>query len=60
MTDRVKSPLERIKARQPDARRRAKEFRTLHENPLDALACVLEDLPVTDDEWDRIVEEPYG
>jgi len=60
MTDKSKSPLERIKARQLDALRRAREFRVLHGEPLDALARVLGDLPVTDDEWDRIVEEPYG
>jgi len=60
MTDKGKSPLERIKARQPDVLRRAKEFRALHGDPLDALMRILGDLPVTDDEWDRIVEEPYG
>jgi len=58
--DRGKSPLERIKAHQLDALRRAREFRTLHGDPLDALACVLGDLPATDDEWDRMIEEPYG
>jgi len=60
MTDKGKSPLERIRARQPDVLRRAKKFRTLHGDPFDALARILGDLPVTDDEWDRIVEEPYG
>jgi len=60
MINKGKSPLERIKARQSDALRRAREFRALHGDPLDALAHVLGDLPVTDDEWDRIVEEPYG
>lgn len=60
MTGKDKSPLERIKARQPDVVRKAGEFRALHGDPFDALARVLGDLPVTDDEWDRIVEEPYG
>jgi len=60
MTDKGKSSLERIKARQPDARRRARGFRASHGDPLDALARILGDLPVTDDEWDRIAEEPYG
>jgi len=60
MTDKGNSPLERIKARQLDALHRARGFRALHGDPLDALVRVLGDLPVTDDEWDRIVEEPYG
>jgi len=60
MIDKGKFPLERIRTRQPNALRKAKEFRTLHGDPLDALARVLGDLLVTDDEWDRIVEEPYG
>jgi len=35
MTNRGKSPLERIKARQQVVLRRAREFRALHGDPLD-------------------------
>jgi hypothetical protein len=52
--------LERIRARQPAVIRRARELRATLGDPLVELARILQDIPVKDDVWDRIVQEPYG
>jgi hypothetical protein len=58
---RMLSPgLQRILARQPEAIRRARELRTILGDPIEELVQVLQDVPVEDDVWDRISQEPYG
>jgi hypothetical protein len=58
---RMLSPgLRRILARQPEAIRRARELRTILGDPIEELVQVLQDVPVEDDVWDRISQEPYG
>jgi len=52
--------LERIRERQIVIIRRAKEIRATLGDPLVELARILRDIPVEDDMWDRIVQEPYG
>jgi hypothetical protein len=52
--------LERIKKRQRAIIRRARELRATLGDPLAELARILQDIPVEDDEWDRIAQEPYG
>lgn len=52
--------LEKIRARQPAVIRRARELRAIVGDPLVELARILQDIPVEDDVWDRIVQEPYG
>jgi len=52
--------LERIRARQPAVVRRARELRAILGDPLVELARILQDIPVEDDVWDRVVQEPYG
>jgi hypothetical protein len=52
--------LARIKARQPAVIRRARELRAILGDPLVELARILQDIPVEDGVWDRIVQEPYG
>jgi hypothetical protein len=52
--------LERIRARQPAVIRRARELRAILGDPLVELARILQDIPVEDDVWDRIIQEPYG
>ena len=52
--------LERIRERQPSIIRRAKELRAILGDPIAGLAHVLQDIPVEDDVWDRIAQEPYG
>jgi len=58
---RARSPgLQRILARQPEVIHRAKQMRAILGDPIEGLAQVLQDLPVEDDVWDRIAQEPYG
>jgi hypothetical protein len=52
--------MQRILARQPEVIRRARELRTIVGDPIEELAQVLQDIPVEDDVWDRISQEPYG
>ena len=52
--------LQRIRARQPEVIRRATELRAVLGDPVAELAQVLQDVPVDDDVWDRIAQEPYG
>lgn len=52
--------LERIRARQPAVIHRARELRATLGDPLIELARILQDIPVDDGIWDRIVQEPYG
>lgn len=52
--------LERIKARQSESIQRAKELREEFGDPIARLQAVLASIPVDDDEWDRIIQEPYG
>ena len=58
---RARSPgLQRILARQPGVIHQAKRMRATLGDPIEGLAQVLQDLPVEDDVWDRISQEPYG
>ena len=63
-TPRVRSTLSpgllRIRARQPEVIRRAMDLRARLGDPVTGLAQVLQDIPVEDDMWDRIAQEPYG
>ena len=52
--------LERIKKRQHIVIHRARELRATLGDPLAELARILQDIPVEDDVWDRIAQEPYG
>jgi len=52
--------MQRILARQPEVIRRARELRTIVGDPIEELAQILQDIPVEDDVWDRICQEPYG
>lgn len=52
--------LERIKARQPTIISRAKKLRTDIGDPIAKLENILQNIPVDDDEWDAIVQDPYG
>ena len=45
---------------QPEVIRRARELRTIVGDPIEELAQILQDIPVEDDVWDRICQEPYG
>jgi hypothetical protein len=58
---RARSPeLQRILARQPEVIYRARQLRATLGDPIEGLAQVLQDLPVEDDLWSRISQEPYG
>lgn len=52
--------LQRIQARQPQVIHRAIELRAVLGDPILGLARVLQGVPVGDDVWDRIAQEPYG
>lgn len=52
--------IEKIKKRQHSIIRRARELRATLNDPLAELARILQDIPVKDDVWDRIAQEPYG
>lgn len=52
--------LRRIRARQPEVIRRARKLRAVLGDPVAGLADVLQSIPVEDDVWDRIAQEPYG
>ena len=54
------SPLERLKARQPDMARRALEYRRQNGDPIENLVRLLTDLVDDPVLWKRVVDEPYG
>lgn len=57
----IPSPgLRRVQERQPAIIRRAKELRATHGDPIAGLVQTLQDIPVGNDVWDRIAQEPYG
>ena len=54
------SALMRLRARGRQAIRRAEELRNQYGDPVDRLADLLSALPIDDDRWQEIIDEPYG
>jgi hypothetical protein len=52
--------LKRVAARQPEIRRSARKFRELHGDPVNELAQVLGELPVSDGDWQVLLDELHG